>query len=180
MNRVILFVIYTCLHGFHKFVFNFNRYVGPGNFALFQFCIDKAFRVGVFDGNRKHKRSAATVLGHFAGRVGIAFHKRNDSGRGKRRIFYRRTFWPDVRQIVPHTSAAFHKLNLLLVNFHNSTIRVRISVVTNNETVRKRGNLVIVANACHGSTLRYNVPEIFQNIKNFIFCKRVRVPLFNS
>ncbi len=68
--------------GIHEGIVDAYRNVGTRNFTLFGLGVDKVFGIGMLDGDRQHQRTAAAVLGHFAGTVRIPFHKRNDARRG--------------------------------------------------------------------------------------------------
>ena len=43
----------------------------------------------MFNGYGEHQGAPASVLGHLAGRIGIALHKRYDAGGGQRTVLYR-------------------------------------------------------------------------------------------
>ena len=134
--RILLSIrtsIDSCLH---KIVGHFHRDICSGNFSFGHFGIDKRLRIGVFYRDTEHQCPASSILGNLTGGIGIAFHKRHQTGRCQRRIFYRRPFGSDMGQIVPDPSPAFHKLHLLFVDFHHATIRVGISFHTYHKAVR--------------------------------------------
>ena len=133
----------------------------------------------MLDAHRQHQRAAAAVLRYLARGVGVTLHKRHQAGRGQRGILDRRPFRTDVRQVVPHSATAFHQLHLLLVNLDNSAIRVRASVKTDNEAIRQRADLVVVANPRHRAALRNDVFEIADQIKDLFLRHRIVVFLFN-
>ena len=65
-----------------------------------------------------------------------------------------------MRQIVPHASATLHQLHLLFVDAHNRTVRIGIAVQSDHETVAQRCHLMIVSDARHRTSGRYNVSEM--------------------
>ncbi len=70
---------------------------------------------------------------------------------------------------MPYSTPAFHQLNLLLVNFHDTTIGIRIAFIANNKTISKGRHLHIIADARHGTPLRYNIFEVPDQFKNLFF-----------
>ena len=73
-----------------------------------------------------------------------------------------------MAQVVPHTTAPFHQLHLLLVDAKDSTIGVGIAVQPDNEAVGKRCYLVVVADASHRTACGYDVTEMIQQFKNLL------------
>ena len=69
INWVLGHVFFTSFNRLHKIVVYFNRNVCSGNFSLFQFGIDERFGIRMFNRYGKHKRTTATILSNFAGRV---------------------------------------------------------------------------------------------------------------
>jgi len=92
IDRKLLSISFLCQSSLHKIIMNFHRNIGTSNFSCFQFCINKRFRIGMFNGNREHQSTTATILRYFACRIGITLHERHNSCGSKRRIFHRRTF----------------------------------------------------------------------------------------
>src|SRR5660398_27207 len=68
-----------------------------------------------------------------------------------------------------HTSTAFHKLDLFLVNFHDTAIRIVQSLISNYKTVGKGGNLIFVPNSGHRASLWNDVFKVFQQTQNLTF-----------
>ena len=122
INRIFLFIFFVVDHRPHKFVIDLHGYIRSCYFSFSHLCIDKAFRIRMIDRHTQHQSPTPTVLSNFPGRVRIPLHKRNDTGRSQCRIFYRRTLRTDMRQIMSHSTPAFHQLHLFLIDFHNSTV----------------------------------------------------------
>ena len=79
-----------------------------------------------------------------------------------------------------HATSPFHQLHLLLVGLHDTTVGVGLSFVADDETVRQRGYLEVVADTSHGTSLGNNIPKVLQDLKNLVFCKRIRILPFNA
>ena len=68
-----------------------------------------------------------------------------------------------------YAASTFHQLHLLLVGLHDTTVGVGVAIVADDETIRQRRNLEIVADARHGAALRHDVAEALQHLKNLLF-----------
>src|SRR5690606_11919296 len=160
VNRILLLIYLVTLNGAHEFIIYPNGDIRPGNFTLRHLGIDKALRIRMLDGYRKHQSATSPVLCHFTGRIGITLHKRHKTGRSQSRVFYRRTFWADVGQIMAYPSSSFHQLYLFLIYLHDSTIRIRWPIRPDHKAVGKGRNLKRIANPCHGASLRNDIFEV--------------------
>ena len=152
----------------HKFVGDFHRDVGTSDFAHCRLGVDKLFGVGVFDGDAEHKRAASSALRHLAGGVGETFHKRHYACGSEGAVFHRRAFGTDMREVVSHTAATFHQLHLLLVGFHNAAVGVAKAGIAYHKAVGKRHYLEIVADTRHGTALRNDIAEAFEQLVNLV------------
>ena len=129
-------------------------------------------------GYGQHQCTTAAVLGHFAGGIGITLHKGHQAGRGQGRILYGRSFGPDVGKVMTYTSASLHQLHLLLVDLHDTAIRIRGPGIADHETVGQRGNLVRITDTGHRASLRNNVFEVFDEFIDLLFRHRVFIKRF--
>ncbi len=123
----------------------------------------------MFNADAQHQCTAATILSYLAGRIGETFHKRYNTGACERTIFYWTSFRSDATEVVPYSSSSLHQLHLLLISFHDSAIRIRVAIISNNEAIGKTANLQIISNACHWTALRQNIFEVFENLKYCFF-----------
>ena len=171
VNWIFLNVIFFIDHGFHKVIINSYGNISARNFPLFQFRINKIFRIGMIDRHRKHQGASSSILRNFACRIRISFHKRNQTCGSECRIFHCRTFRTDIGKIMTYSTTAFHELNLLFVNFHNASVRITVRSATDYKTIGKRRNLEIITNSRHRTSLRNNIFEFFDEIKDFLFRK---------
>ena len=119
----------------HKAIVYFYRHVRARNLTFGHFRIDKGLAVGMLNANRQHQRAAPSVLRHLACRVAITFHKRHKTRRCKRRIVYGRTLGTYVREVVPHSTAAFHQLHLFFIDAQDGSIRVGIAFKSHHKAV---------------------------------------------
>ena len=176
-----LLVVGKALRGAaHELVVDFNAHVGPRDFSLLHLGIDEVLGLGVTDADGEHQCAAAAVLGHFAGRVAVAFHEGHDAGGGQGRVFHGRTFRTDAREVVSHTAAALHELHLLLVELEDGTVGVAVAVDADHEAVGERSNLEVVADARHGRTGRHDVAEVVEHFKDALFADRVGILAFDA
>ena len=136
IDRELLVVFFAVDYGVHEFVVDLDRNVRSGYFAGFDFGVDEVFCVRVFYRQRQHQRAAPSVLRHFARRVRISLHERHDPRRGQRAVQHRAAGGPDVRQVVPDASAAFHQLHLFFVDADDAAVRVGRMAVSDHKTVR--------------------------------------------
>ena len=132
------------------------------------------------DGDAEHEGAASSVLGDLTGGVGVAFHEGDDSGGGQRGVFDGGAFGADVGEVVPDTSAAFHELHLFLVDFHDAPVGVGGTFVADDKTVGEGGNLEVVPDAGHGSSLGDDVFEILEDFKDGVFGEGIGVALFDA
>ena len=82
-----------------------------------------------------------------------------------------------MTQVVAHTATTLHQLHLFFIDAHHSTIRVCIAVESNHKTVRQRGYLVIVTDARHRTSGRYDITEMVQQVKDLLCRQRIFVLL---
>ena len=125
------------------------------------------------------RASPATVLGHFARRVRVTLHEGDDTGRGERRVEHRTTCGADVRKVVPHAAAPLHQLHLLLVHAEDAAVGVCRILVADDEAVRKRSRLEVVADTGHGTALRDDVAEVVEQFEHLLPVHRIGVLLFD-
>ena len=185
-NRVVatdgelLLIRSFSLNGTHKLIVDFYRHIGSGNFSLFHLGINESLGIGMLDTYRKHQGAASAILSHLTGRIAVTLHKRNQSGRSQRRILHRRTLRTNVGEVVTHASATLHQLHLLFIDFHNGTVRIRVAIKTNHETIREGGNLELISDARHRTSGRNNVTEMIQQLENLICAQGVLILRFNT
>ena len=146
--------------------------------ARIDFGIDETLCVGMFDRKGEHQSSPATVLGHFARRVRVTLHEGDDTGRGERRVEHRTTCGADVRKVVPHAAAPLHQLHLLLVHAEDAAVGVCRILVADDEAVRKRSRLEVVADTGHGTALRDDVAEVVEQFEHLLLCERIGIVVF--
>ena len=161
-DRELLVVFLAGQRRTHEFVVDLDRDVGARHLARVHLGVDEPLGVGVLDREREHQRAAAAVLRHLARRVRIPLHEGHDTRRGERRVEHRTARGTDVRKIVSHAAAPFHQLHLLLVHAENAAVRVCRMLVADDEAVRERGHLEIVADARHRAALRNDVAEMVE------------------
>ncbi len=177
----VLLCIYGAVGGsLHESVVDAHRHVGTGDLTLGHLGVDKGLGLGVLYRHGEHERSAAAILGHLAGRVGVALHEGYDAGGGKGGVFDRHTFGPDMRQVVTHAAAALHQLYLLLVDAEHAAVGVGAAVETYHKAVAQRAYLEIVADACHGAALGHDVAEIAHELKYLVVGHRLGILLLNA
>ena len=66
IGRELLHIICIIDDRIHEVVIDFDGNIGSCNFAFRHLGIDKRFRIRMFDGDRKHQRTSAAILSHFA------------------------------------------------------------------------------------------------------------------
>ena len=132
----------------------------------------------MFNAHREHQRTATTVLCHLARTITIALHEGHQTRRRQRRVVHGLSLRTDMTQVVTYAATTLHQLHLLLVNAHHRTIRVGITVQSDDEAVRQRGYLVVVADTCHRTTGRHDIAEVVQQVENLLGRHRVLVFLF--
>ena len=157
-----------------------DRDVGARHLPLCHLGINESLGIGVLNGHAQHQRTAASVLRHLAGGIGITLHERHQSRRGQGRVLHGRTFRADVRQVMPHASAALHQLHLLLVHLEDGTVGIRLPVNAYHEAIGKGSHLIIVADASHRAALRHNVAEMIQQAEQFLGRQRIRILGLNA
>ena len=161
----------------HELVVNLHADVGAGHLALGHLRIDERLGLGVPDADAEHQRTTPSVLRHLARTITISLHERHQSGGGQGRVVHRRTLRAYVTQVVAHAAAPLHQLHLLLVNAHHGTVGVGIAVESDDEAVRQRGYLVVVADARHGAAGRDDVAEVVEQTEYLVLRHRVLVLL---
>ena len=159
----------------HKLVVNLHRNVGTRDLSLLHLGVDEAACIGMLDGYGEHQRTAAAVLRHLAGRVGIPLHKRHHAGGCQGAVQNGCAGGTQVRQVVTHSAATLHQLYLFLVDHQDSAIRVGGIVVTDHEAVRQRNHLVVVADAAHRTSLRNDILEVLEQFEDFLLAQWVGI-----
>ena len=144
-----------------------------------KFGVDEVLCVGMLYGDGQHQGSAASVLGHLTGGVGVALHEGHHAGGGEGAVEHRTAGGADVGEVMAHSSAALHQLHLLLVYLHDAAVGVGLMLVADDEAVGQGSYLVVVADARHRASLRDDVLEIPEQLVNLCCRHRVRVLLFN-
>ena len=134
----------------------------------------------MLDGDGEHQRSSAAVLGHLAGRIGVALHKRHHAGRSQRAVQHRSAGGTQMRQVVAHSAATLHQLHLLLVDHQDAAVRVGRIVVADDEAVRQRNHLVGVADAAHRAALRDDELEVLQQLVYLLLAKAVGIVVLDA
>ena len=154
--------------GAHEIVVNLDGDVGARHLARVDLGVDEALGVGMLDGEREHQRAAAAVLRHLARRVRIALHEGHDTRRGERRVEHRAARGTDVREVVAHAAAPLHELHLLLVDAEDAAVAVGRMLVADDEAVRERGHLQVVADAGHRAALGNHVAEMVEQLEDLL------------
>ncbi len=180
IDGVFLDIRSSSQRGTHEFVIHLHGNIGTGHLAEFHLGIDERFGIGMLDGNGQHQSSAASVLGHFTGGVGVSLHERYHTGRGERTVQHRAAGRSDMGEVVSHAAPALHKLHLLLVYLHNAAVRVGRMTMTYHETVRQGCYLMGVPDTRHGSSLRDYIFEISQEFEYLIGGHRIGILGFHS
>ena len=80
---------------------------------------------------------------------------------------------------MPHAPAAFHQLHLLLVPAEDAAVGVCRILVADDEAVRKRSRLEVVADTGHGTALRDDVAEVVEQFEHLLPVHRIGVLLFD-
>ena len=101
--------------------------------------------------------------------IGIAvfFHERHQARTRQCGVVHRSAFGADMREVMPHSTPAFHELHLLLVDAHDGTIGVGIPIQADDEAVGQRRHLVVISDARHGTPCRNDIPEMVEEFKYF-------------
>ncbi len=175
VHGVLLAVGGACLDGFHESVVDAHRHVGARHLARSHLGVDESLRVGVLYRHCHHQGTAAAVLGHFAGGVGVALHEGDEPRRCQGRVLHRRAFGAEVRQVVTHAASALHQLHLFLVHEHDAPVAVGLSVDAHHEAVRERAHLEVVADAGHRAALRDYVAEVAEEPEDFVLGHAFRI-----
>ena len=168
INRELLVVGLALDGGTHELVVDFDGDVGARHLARVDLGVDEALGVGVLDGERQHQRTTAAVLRHLARRVGVALHEGDDTRRGERRVENRAARGTDVREVVTHAAATLHELHLLLVDAEDAAVAVGRMLVADDEAVRERSHLQVVADAGHRAALGNHVAEVVEQFENLL------------
>lgn len=129
----------------------------------------------MLDRQRKHQRTAATVLGHLARGVRVTLHEGDDTRRSECRVEHRAARRADVREVMPHTAASLHELHLLLVHAENAAVGVGRMLVSDDEAVRERSHLEVVADTGHRAALRDHVTEMVEQSERLLLRHRIGV-----
>ena len=83
-----------------------------------------------------------------------------------------------MTKIMSYSTTTFHQLDLFLVNTHDSTIAISISVKSNHKTVTQTCHLMIISNTSHWTTGRNYIFEMIKKFKNLLSRHRVLVLIF--
>ena len=178
LDRELLVVFLPGEGRTHEIVVDLDRDVGARHLARVDLGVDEPLGVGVLD--REHQRTAAAVLRHLARRVRVTLHEGHDARRRECRVEHRAARGADVRKVVAHAAAAFHQLDLLLVHAEDAAVGVCRILVADDEAVRQRRHLEIVADAGHRAALRNDVTEMVEQRENLLLRERVRVFLLDA
>ena len=119
----------------HECIVNLHRDVGTSHLAFGHLRVDERLTVRMLDAHREHQCTASAVLCHFARTITITFHEGHEACRCQCRIVHGRPLRTDMAQVVAHAAAPLHQLHLLLVDAHNGTVAVGITVQTDDEAV---------------------------------------------
>jgi len=76
---------------------------------------------------------------------------------------------------MPHAPAAFHQLHLLLVHAEDAAVGVCRILVADDEAVRQRCHLEIVADTRHRATLGNHIPEMIQQAEDLLARHRIGI-----
>ena len=79
-----------------------------------------------------------------------------------------------MRKVMAYAASAFHKLYLFFVNADNGTVRVCLSVKSDYEAVGQGSNLIFVSDTCHRASLRNDVFEVVEEIKQFLISQGIK------
>ena len=172
LDRELLVVFLPGEGRTHEIVVDLDRDVGARHLAR----VD----LGVDDRQRQHQRAAPPVLRHLARRVRVTLHEGHDARRRECRVEHRAARGADVRKVVAHAAAAFHQLDLLLVHAEDAAVGVGGVLMADDEAVRQRRHLEIVADAGHRAALRNDVTEMVEQRENLLLRERVRVFLLDA
>ena len=164
----------------HELVVDLDRDVGARHLRRVHLGVDEALGVGVLDRDGQHQRTAAAVLRHLARRVGVTLHEGDDTRRRERRVEHGTARGAQVREIVSHAAAPFHDLHLLLVHADDAAVGVGGLLVADDEAVRQRSDLQIVADTGHRAALRDDVAEVVEQREDLVARQRVGIVLLDA
>ena len=134
----------------------------------------------MLDADTQHQRAAAAALRHLARGVAVALHERHDAGRRQGAVLHGAATGAYVAQVVPHAAATLHQLHLLLVNLHDAAVGVAVARIADDEAVRQRDHLEIVADTTHRTALRHNVAEVLQQLVDLLLAEGVGILLLDA
>ena len=180
LDRELLVVFLPGEGRTHEIVVDLDRDVSARHLARVDLGVDKPLGVGMLDRQRQHQRAAPPVLRHLARRVRVTLHEGHDARRRECRVEHRAARGADVRKVVAHAAAAFHQLDLLLVHAEDAAVGVGGVLMADDEAVRQRRHLEIVADAGHRAALRNDVTEMVEQRENLLLRERVRVFLLDA
>ena len=180
LDRELLVVFLPGEGRTHEIVVDLDRDVSARHLARVDLGVDEPLGVGVLDRQRQHQRAAPPVLRHLARRVRVTLHEGHDARRRECRVEHRAARGADVRKVVAHAAAAFHQLDLLLVHAEDAAVGVGGVLMADDEAVRQRRHLEIVADAGHRAALRNDVTEMVEQRENLLLRERVRVFLLDA
>ena len=180
IDRELLVVFLAGDGGTHELVVDLDRNVGARDLARVDLGVDETLGIGVLDRQREHQRTAAAVLRHLARRVGVTLHEGDDTRRRERRVEHGTARGAQVREIVSHAAAPFHDLHLLLVHADDAAVGVGGLLVADDEAVRQRSDLQIVADTGHRAALRDDVAEVVEQREDLVARQRVGIVLLDA
>ena len=167
-DRELLVVFLAGKRRTHELVIDLDRDIGARHLARVDLGVDEPLGVGVFDRQRQHQRAAPSVLRHLARGVRVTLHEGHDTRRRERRVEHRTARGTDVRKVVTHAAAPFHQLHLLFVHAEDAAVRVGGVLVADQEAVRQRRHLEIIADTGHRSALRNDIPEMVEQFERLL------------
>ena len=129
----------------------------------------------MLDAHGKHQSPPSPILCHLAGGIAVALHERDESRAGERGVVDGRAFRPEVREVVPHPTPAFHELHLLLIDEHHAAIGVGIAIESHDETVGQRRHLEVVSDARHRAARWYQIPEMVEQLESLLGRNRIGI-----
>ena len=179
-DGILLHVGFPLCGSLHEVVVDLHAHVGTGHPSFRHLSIDKRLGIGMLDTHGEHQCTATAVLRHLARTITIALHERNQSRGGQRGIVHRTAFGADMTQVVPHSTAALHQLHLFLVDAHDGTVGVGITVETDHETVAQRSHLEVVADTRHGRTCGHDIAEMVEQFKHLLSRQWIRILILHT
>ena len=175
VDRELLVVLLAGQGRTHEFIVDLDRDIGTGHLARIDLGVDEALGIRMLDRQRKHQRTAATVLGHLTRGVRVTLHEGDDTRRSECRVEHRAARRADVREVMPHTATSLHELHLLLVHAENAAIGVGRMLVSDDEAVRERSHLEVVADTGHRAALRDHVTEMVEQSERLLLRHRIGI-----